>query len=259
MTLNIRNKIFETNSSSTHAISIFDAVNGMYDTIIPDDNGIIELGYGEFGWQWDRFNDALTKANYAAIFIDNDQTYKTMLVDVIKDHTGAKEIFFNITGSIDHQSSLSEGGDCIKAFSSKEKLKNWIFHPESWLFTGNDNGVDPPNFFDVEFGKIYNYEISIESSPLTEKFEDFPDENQFIDLVDRLLNKSTYITNSSYILVSNKYFLHHDIHGFKLDSFSKLKDRIIILYKQKYKYTSDGKCKVEILDTIELKLHIKKI
>lgn len=40
---NIRNGVFETNSSSSHSISILNNCNGMYDTICPNDDGNIIL------------------------------------------------------------------------------------------------------------------------------------------------------------------------------------------------------------------------
>src|SRR5579885_45905 len=99
---NIRNKVFETNSSSSHSISIYNATKGLYDTITPDSNGVITLTGGEFGWEWEKYNDAITKANYAAVFALGDQQMTDMLVQVIKDHTGAKEV--EITCSDDYKS-----------------------------------------------------------------------------------------------------------------------------------------------------------
>jgi len=155
---NIRNKVFETNSSSTHSISIYNAIQGLYDTIVPDSNGVITLTGGEFGWEWEKYNDAITKANYAAVFTLGDRRMTDMLIQVIKDHTGAKEVEIACSDDykspnysyIDHQSARSEGGDAGEAFSTPQTLKNWIFHPDSWLFTGNDNESAPSNFYDVE-------------------------------------------------------------------------------------------------------------
>ena len=140
--INIRNNIFETNSSSTHSIAISSGIVGILDTIVPDDNGIIILNGGEFGWECYRYYDAITKANYAAVC----STYlkdnvKDMLIQVIKEHTGAKEVIFDINDDsyIDHQ-SIENGNHINGIFKSKESLKKLIFDPLSYIETSNDNG-----------------------------------------------------------------------------------------------------------------------
>ena len=159
MKRNIRKGVFETNSSSTHSIVISPETPHMYDTIHPDGNGEIWLNGGEFGWNWERFDDAKTKANYCAVDQFGNEVNMQMLMDVLKEHTGAKEIMFNFTTNwdvdelnhsyVDHQSY----GTSSKAFESKRKLKNFIFNPYSILFTGNDNSDAPMNFF-IEDGDI---------------------------------------------------------------------------------------------------------
>ncbi len=73
MKQHIRQQVFETNSSSTHSISIaensaeFELI--MDNTLIPDNHGYIRLNGGEFGWEWRRYNDALTKANYISVLL----------------------------------------------------------------------------------------------------------------------------------------------------------------------------------------------
>lgn len=69
---NIRNKVFETNSSSTHSISISANSKGLYDTIVPE-NKVITLSGGKFGWEWSKFNDLLTKADYAYEYAKGNQ------------------------------------------------------------------------------------------------------------------------------------------------------------------------------------------
>lgn len=149
---NIRNSAFETNSSSTHSISI-DEKSLVLTSITPDKNGVIYLRGGQFGWEWDRFTDALTKANYCAVDALHSVERMQMLKEVIMEHTGAKEVVIQISTEykdnddysyIDHQSY----GTSDTAFASKEQLKNFIFSTESVLFTGNDNGSPPPNFYD---------------------------------------------------------------------------------------------------------------
>ena len=159
---NIRNSVFETNSSSTHSISICSGCD-TYDTLVPDDDGNIILTGGQFGWEWETYTDPQTKANYAAIYCsDSDgcipelksraSKYKEMLIDVIKKHTGAKDVVFDFSTTdydhehysyIDHQSAIYEGGRCDLAFKDEETLKNFLFNPASELKTGNDNEEYP--------------------------------------------------------------------------------------------------------------------
>ena len=184
--INIRHQVFETNSSSTHSVSISDNVAGLLDTIFPK-NGVIYLTGGEFGWEWLKYNLALDKANYAAVFAKGNSLMTDMLISVIKQHTGAKEVIINLGDScIDHQSSRFENGQALEAFVSTDTLKNWIFNPESYLFLGNDNEETPPNFYDVEFGIDYTHQLSLEGCPIVEKFESYPDKELLIQALERL-------------------------------------------------------------------------
>jgi hypothetical protein len=145
----IRNRVFETNSSSCHSITI-DNTNISYYTIYPDSEGIITLRGGEFGWEIADYNDPLTKAEYCAQSIVQsvytptdslefrDENKKEMLIKVIEEHTGAKVEFNALSlndGYIDHQSN--DVAD--EAFYSEENLKNFIFNRNSVLYTDNDN------------------------------------------------------------------------------------------------------------------------
>ena len=48
----IRNSVFETNSSSCHSISI--GKSDVYDSVTPDEDGIIRIKPMEFGWCQER-------------------------------------------------------------------------------------------------------------------------------------------------------------------------------------------------------------
>lgn len=137
----IRRNVFETNSSSTHSISIADNLEGIYDTIIPDEDGNVILQGGKFGWEVARYNDALTKANYCAIDNLYDDENIELLVKVIKEQTNCNEVIlsFSLDGwnysYIDHQSR----GTSLDAFESENTLREFIFNPNSVLYTDNDN------------------------------------------------------------------------------------------------------------------------
>ena len=152
---NIRHSVFETNSSSTHSISISSNTNTL-DTLPVDEEGKLHVEFGEFGWEEETYRDAGNKLMYAATWVFGHEPdteygtgnikefikYKTMLEEVLKEQTGAKEIIYkkekgrwSPTGYIDHQSS----DVCEEAFESKEKLRNFIFNPTSYFETDNDN------------------------------------------------------------------------------------------------------------------------
>lgn len=138
----IRQGTFETNSSSTHAVSIVRGERD-YNGIPVREDGSIYLTGGEFGWQWEKYNDAETKANYCAVDAWNNPERLQMLTDVLKEHTGAKDVVFNLScdyrspnwSYIDHQS----WGELNQAWHNEENLADFIFCNDSWLYLGNDN------------------------------------------------------------------------------------------------------------------------
>lgn len=169
----IRTGVFETNSSSTHSLSISND-NNLLDTLYPDDEGNIILNGGEFGWEEETYTDAQTKANYVAVMIlllesakktfseredkesfryytlppfadENYELCKSNFEDVIKEQTGCNAVIYNCTldynsnnwSHIDHQSFEDE--EDAKWLLSKEEIRNFIFNPNSVLVTDNDN------------------------------------------------------------------------------------------------------------------------
>ena len=138
----IRNNVFETNSSSSHSLCISEGT--LDDMIYPDEEGKIKLVGGEFGWGYEEYNDALTKANYCTVAFLNHESNLEMLKEVIIEHTKCEEVvilaeLYNYrslyNSYIDHQ-SIGEAADNIH---SKEDLKNFIFNSNSKLIIDNDN------------------------------------------------------------------------------------------------------------------------
>jgi hypothetical protein len=143
-----RHNVFETNSSSTHSISLSNEVE-KYDTLYPNENGVFVFEGGEFGWEWDDYSDAYAKANYAATMIEflgetssaedsgEYSKFKDLFERVIKDHVGCEiEYDFMKYAHIDYQSM--DVAWSITNYTYDE-LKNFIFNPKSVLYTGNDN------------------------------------------------------------------------------------------------------------------------
>jgi len=179
----IRTGVFETNSSSAHSVSVADdSKDFVLDTLYPDQNGQILLTGGEFGWEWFKHNDALTKANYAAQSFYGNGDLMERLVDVIKEMTCAEEVIFDCEdGYIDHESYGT-------APSNREELKSFIFNKNSWLFGGNDNSTADPTFYHVPEIKgnrmilpEYKYELKVEGYGKTTKFLNEPTTEEIED------------------------------------------------------------------------------
>lgn len=170
----IRQGAFETNSSSSHSIAI-DADTFVLDTsLIPDDTGTITIYGQDFGWEWARYNDARTKMEYAFADQGRDEKKMNMLIEVIKEQTGALDVIvptptktewgLSFPGSIDHQST----GNASVAFETKEMLRHFIFNTNSVVFTGNDNGSAPRNFYIINTEKaVFRVEVEgFEKQPI---------------------------------------------------------------------------------------------
>lgn len=140
-----RQQAFETNSSSSHSITISNC--GCPTDTLRVENGECDIFPGEFGWEIAEYTDAVTKASYCLTYAkhrgeEHSPRELLMLEKVVKDHTGAKKVNFiertdeySPWGYIDHQSQY----ECTDAFSNEADLLSFIFNPESVLRTDNDN------------------------------------------------------------------------------------------------------------------------
>ena len=197
----IRNNVFETNSSSSHSISINYEIFDL-DTIIPDEEGIIILRGDEFGWGWDKFNDALTKANYCAVLLKNYPSRfnfsKSDFKELIKEVTGARKVKIKLDRDsyIDHDSINN-----LSDIYSKDQLKNFIFNKRSWLYIGNDNSYAPNNFYDdPDIPYTHLLEIFYNDKVIYErKFQNYPSDLQ----LDRIFDEIYYD-----VRIDNDYVLN---------------------------------------------------
>jgi hypothetical protein len=163
----VRRSVFETNSSSTHSISIASGAETL-DTLPVEYDGVCRIFPGEFGWGVETHTDAATKASYALTWamscedyhvwsaaggrseetVGNKEEALAMLREVIQEATGCREVVFvggeegddDPWGYIDHQSIEGDGGPGKQAFATKQTLRDFIFKPASQLHICNDNG-----------------------------------------------------------------------------------------------------------------------
>ena len=153
MQTQIRQSVFETNSSSSHSLTVANFKAGdVLDTLYPNSEGSIIVEAREFGWEWEDYNDPTSKLAYCAIYardwVGNEDIskYLKILTTVVRDHVGDIDVEFPLDvsksgyfekGYIDHQSV--ENHDLDYLFEDPEQLRQFIFNPKSKLKTGNDN------------------------------------------------------------------------------------------------------------------------
>ena len=148
----IRKSVFETNSSSTHAICI----TKKKDNYKLSDH--IDFEFGEFGWEYDEYRDVDNKASYliTAIFsFSKSETDKKLarlknILDSynitysipepkVKSYTCDKTEYFYYDldyNYIDHAGETKKFVDAV--LSDSEKLFRYLFG-DSFVITGNDN------------------------------------------------------------------------------------------------------------------------
>jgi len=269
MNINIRNKSFETNSSSTHSFTLDQNVT-VYTSITPDRNGEICLYGGHYGWEWSKYNDPLTKANYCAVYALNDSNKMEMLKGVIIEQTGCDSVNVLCSsewespnhGYIDHQSDHK-----IEAvWESKQSLKDFIFSKNSWLFTGNDNSSPPPNFYDSkEVIDKMEYTISLEGSEGIFKMSknQYRNKDKLFDAIDTLFESSIYnrYNNHRFVFRGGDDTDSMDDARFSMERSGNgidLKKRIVTVVRTKNIYDKDKWIREDIVEFKDLKLTVVK-
>jgi hypothetical protein len=132
----IREGVFETNSSSSHSITL--GVGEFIPSPLYRENGVTIIGQDEFGWEINDYSDSNTKAAYALTYASGDESLIEMLEKVVRREIGDAGLQMDTecgNGYIDHQSSCI--GNSI--FESEDTLHRFIFNRASSLHTDNDN------------------------------------------------------------------------------------------------------------------------
>lgn len=158
--IKIRKGTFETNSSSTHSVSIHSKKPILQSSeLIVEDDGYIHVNFDEFGWGLYSYFDQYTKLSYAVTLIGTSERFNKYfseeisdeevesfynlkefkeLSDSIASYTGAKGIKVDsFKGYIDHQSLTS-----LDIFLSENNLDNiidFIFSDDVELLIDDDN------------------------------------------------------------------------------------------------------------------------
>ena len=149
----IRNGVFETNSSSVHAICISKTSDNYY---VPDE---IHFGFNDFGWQFDTYDTVSDKASYlwtaiCSLYVDLESV--ELIKDKIEDWIKSSYPDINITfsmptkdekwnllefdGYIDHYGETRDFVDYV--LENANNLFDYLFSDDSFVATGNDNSDD---------------------------------------------------------------------------------------------------------------------
>lgn len=161
--ITVRQGVFETNSSSTHAIIIAREGTKSYDKI--------DFRIGEFGWECEYYDYPDSKASYFYM-LACDALGRDVADDIVEllapygiNCTFSLPPVFKIfddgttyldNGYVDH---CNEGIDLVEdCLSDASLLIDFVFNDESYVETGNDNddepvGTDKPNCDYVEYYK----------------------------------------------------------------------------------------------------------
>jgi len=152
--IKLRRSVFETNSSSSHSISIdSDGVIDVGNLASHIDDGVLVIvPDGEFGWGPEEYTDPYTKAQYLvmqALYEEDSRgsIYIDSIKSVLEEVTGVDKVIISGRildnedeydyghGYIDHQSI----GEFTDILNDPYLIKEFIFKRTSELIISNDN------------------------------------------------------------------------------------------------------------------------
>jgi hypothetical protein len=159
----VRRSVFETNSSSTHSVSIRKGdVRDSYLTVNPDDNKVhVELG--EYGWGYESLRSQSERLSYLCTMLMMTEARSIKAIEDIFETDGFKQINnliaekcncdgiylddeiqikdwgIDINGYIDHQSceDYSNIQDFLNEYNTD--IENFIFNDGVTVIIDNDN------------------------------------------------------------------------------------------------------------------------
>lgn len=145
--INIRNNLFETDSSSVHAICL----SKNNDWEISD---TLHFGFGDYGWDNGVLTTTYELASYlytalCSIYEGKELSdYKNYIYDTLGRHgcectfaePSITEWGYFTSGYVDHSYELIPFIESLRA--SEKKLLKFLFSPESFIVTGNDNSEE---------------------------------------------------------------------------------------------------------------------
>lgn len=148
-----RQGLFETNSSSVHAIVITTNNNIEIPKDLPP---ILELGEADFGWEVCKYDDLCSKLQYLYNACESCEIYKPRL-DAFLSEVGIEMVDYT-PGYIDHGYDTADFLEFV--FSDINNFKRYLFSPDSFIQTGNDNGcMDEVDEVDETYSSDPGYDV----------------------------------------------------------------------------------------------------
>lgn len=158
--LNIRNNVFETNSSSSHSVSLVTSDGSeLLESFVPDENGNIVLKGGDFSYTEKWITSTIDKLNFVAVYFHAyyDPELKERFERVVKEHTGAAEIIYDIRLQVQDQQSAN-------SFLSTEYAEPSSYYSENELRVTLDNIFNNDDLLKMFlFNKKFGIEANIEN------------------------------------------------------------------------------------------------
>lgn len=143
MLINIRNGVFETNSSSVHSITL--TGNSGERDLPAGLNEVLYIQQNEFGWGYDVLKSPLEKLTYVFTALDtvyNSPIFLKWLKELVYEKSGVILDFSNYvqSGYIDHQSiGLLDKWVLADEETFKENITKLIYSDNYIIEISNDN------------------------------------------------------------------------------------------------------------------------
>ena len=147
MKASVRNGVFETNSSSVHAIVINKK------NLAENNNSIVKIECGDYGWEFEEYRSPFQKMNYLwTAIVDNNEdldSWKEYLIEALGFPKNIifvdepKDVFNDV---IDHAEELKEF--LVRMKSDPVLLKKFIFG-DSYIITSNDNDMSSDRLTEI--------------------------------------------------------------------------------------------------------------
>lgn len=138
MNIKIRSSVFETNSSSVHAMIVTKEETN------PSDN-VVNFGFGRYGWEEQEYHDVRDKANYfyTAAYDIYGEDIKYRIENALSKY-GVKCRFASPNsgklwedGYVDHSEDAREFVNAM--LDNPGMFVRFLFNDDSFIHTGNDN------------------------------------------------------------------------------------------------------------------------
>lgn len=214
MKINIRNSVFETNSSSSHAVNVDPSET--YEFSIDKEtlrSGVLRVNLRSFGSNFERFRTTENKVAYLVAQLCgpkvNSEPSGSDVRDIVAENARGAKLIEMVEHTLgckielirpESKSFLSVyiGNDAygigMEVFENDEALKSFLFSKKSFVTTGNDNS-QPPFKISNDLGVYEDYfEFMYEDT--------LRDEPKFVLVSDEQFNEVIFKTPSGDFAIS---------------------------------------------------------